>query len=157
MDYINETIPEEIRLFGLSLKRKTTNLNGQSASDCGNLWQEFETNSCAARITGKTGDEVFAVYHAYEGDHTMPFSYFIGCRVPLDTKAQEGFDVLTLPKGSYKKWPARGKMPDCIAEAWMQIWAADIPRAYHTDFEVYDQRSKDWSNAEVDIFISLKQ
>ena len=29
-----------------------------------------------------------------------------------------------------------------------------IPRAYHADFEVYDERSKDWNQAEVDIFIS---
>ena len=33
---------EEIKLIGLSLKTKTTNLNGQLHTDCKNLWHHFE-------------------------------------------------------------------------------------------------------------------
>jgi predicted transcriptional regulator YdeE len=31
------------KLVGLKLDKKTTNENGQSNFDCGNLWQKFET------------------------------------------------------------------------------------------------------------------
>jgi|ERR1035437_1143048 predicted transcriptional regulator YdeE len=65
---------EEFKLIGLPLETKTTNNNGQSAIDCGNLWQKFITGDYAEKIPGKSGKEIFAVYHSYEGDHTGPFS-----------------------------------------------------------------------------------
>ena len=47
---------EEITLIGISLGRKTTNLNGQSAIDCGSLWQKFELENCAEKMLQvKTG------------------------------------------------------------------------------------------------------
>ena len=47
-------------------------------------------------------------------------------------------------------------MPDCMFAAWKNIWETEIPRSFQLDFEVYDERSKDWSNAEVDIYLSIK-
>jgi len=149
--------PGEITLIGLSLNRKTTNENGQSQIDCGNLWQQFEKENYADRIPGKLSNEILAVYHEYEGDYTQPFSYFIGCKVNNDTGVPPGMDSLIIPKASYQKIIARGKMPDCITNAWKEIWSSDISRAYQADFEVYDERSKDWSNAEVDIYISVTE
>lgn len=46
-------------------------------------------------------------------------------------------------------------MPDMVAEAWQEIWKSDIKRAYRPDFEVYKERSRDWQNAEAEIFISV--
>jgi predicted transcriptional regulator YdeE len=146
----------EIRLIGISLGKTTSNKDGQSAIDCGNLWQKFEKGSYSEKIAGKLGEEILAVYHQYEGDHTKPFSYFIGCKVNPDAKIPEGMESLLIPGGSYEKIEARGKMPDCVANAWREIWASNISRAYHTDFEVYDERSKDWTKAEVDLFISTQ-
>ena len=145
----------EINLIGISLGTKTTNENGQSAIDCGSLWQKFEAGDYANQIPGKLSNEIFAVYHEYEGDYTKPFSYFIGCKVKPDAEAPAGMENLLIPGGIYQKITAKGKMPDCIANAWKEIWSSDISRAYQADFEVYDERSKDWSNAEVDIFISV--
>lgn len=145
---------EEINLIGLDLGRTTTNNNGQSGIDCGNLWQKFEQEGYADSILNKKGDEVYAVYYGYEGDHTQPFRYFIGCRVAENTHVPEGLDSLTIPKGSFRKITAKGKMPDCIANTWKDIWKSGIQRAYLFDFEIYDERSKDWSDAEVDIYLS---
>jgi predicted transcriptional regulator YdeE len=153
---MNKIELEEIKLIGLALGKKTTNEMGQSSIDCGNLWQRFEKENYANKIPGKLSDEILAVYHQYEGDHTHPFSYFIGCKVKADTKIPEGMDSLIVPKAIYQKINSSGKMPDCVADTWKQIWNSNIPRAYQTDFEVYDERSKDWSNAEVEIFISIK-
>lgn len=147
---------EEIKLIGLALATTTTNELGQSGIDCGNLWQKFEKENYADKIPNKQTDEILAVYHQYKGDHTQPFSYFIGCKVKTETEAPEGMDSLIIPKGMYRKINANGKMPDCVANAWKEIWNSAIPRTYQADFEVYDVRSKDWNNAEVEIFISVK-
>ena len=146
---------EAIHLIGLPLRHQTTNTNGQSAIDCGNLWQEFEKGNYAARIPDKLNEDVLAVYYNYEGDHTQPYSYFIGCKVEPGTAAPAGLDSLVIPKGAYQQITAKGKMPDCVADAWRQIWKSSPPRAYRPDFEVYDHRSRDWENAEVEIFLSI--
>ena len=147
---------KEFRLIGLALKTKTTNENGQSAIDCGSLWQQFEKGNYAEKISGKLSNEIFAVYHDYEGDHTKPFSYFIGCKVKANTEIPDGLNSLIIPEGVYEKIIAKGKMPDCVADAWKNSWRSNSSRAYNTDFEVYGERSKNWNDAEVDIFISVK-
>ena len=153
---MNEITIKEFKLIGLALKTKTTNENGQSGIDCGTLWQQFEEANCAAKIPEKLSNEIFAVYYDYEGDYTKPFSYFIGCKVRNATKVPEGMDSLVIPDQRYKQFFAKGIMPDCVANKWKEIWSSDISRAYQADFEIYDERSKDWNNAEVDIFISVK-
>ncbi len=154
MDHISI---DTFTLAGIRLPGKTTNSNEQSSRDCGALWQRFEQEKIANKIAGKLDNAVRAVYFDYDGDHTQPFSYFIGCRVDPKAVQPDGLEKLTIPSGTYKKIVARGKMPYCIMNAWREIWSKDDSvRGYAFDFEVYDQRSYDWSNAEVDILLSLK-
>ena len=147
---------DELSLIGLALKGKTTNANGQSAIDCGNMWQQFEKEGYQQKIPGKLSEEIFAVYHQYESDWTQPYAYFIGCKVKAGTAVPEELTGLTIPAGAYQQIRAKGQMPDCVADAWRAIWKSDIPRKYTADFEVYDHRSRDWNNAEVDIFIAIE-
>jgi predicted transcriptional regulator YdeE len=149
------TLPA-FRLIGKALKTKTWNDNGQSAIDCGNLWQLFETGNYANKIPGKLNNEIVAVYYAYEGDYTLPYAYFIGCKVNENQQAPDGMDSLFIPAGQYQPFTAKGTIPNCIASTWNEIWNTEIDRTYQFDFEIYDERSRDWNNAEVDIFISLK-
>ena len=142
-------------LIGLALGEKTTNEKGQSATDCGKLWQRFLEGGFADKIPGKIINEVFAVYHNYEGDYTKPYSYFIGCKVKSDAKIPEGMNRLEIAGSRYQLFKSYGKMPDCIGKTWEEIWKSDIPRAYLTDFEVYGEKSQDLNNAEIDIFISV--
>jgi predicted transcriptional regulator YdeE len=152
---MNKKTIRGFRLAGLALKTKTSNENGRSQKDCGNLWQAFEKGNYAEAIPDKLGDEVYAVYYNYEGDHSQPFSYFIGCKVRPDAKIPEGMDSLCIPEGTYQQFLAKGEMTGCIADAWKEIWAADERRAYKTDFEVYGEKSRDWKNAEVEIYCSV--
>ena len=145
----------EIKLIGLSLGRKTTNENGQSAIDCGSHWQKFEAGKYAERIPNKINDEIFAVYHNYESDHTGSYSYFIGCKVNGNTVAPEGMDCLVISKAEYVKIIAKGIMPDCVANAWRNIRVGNLERTYRADFEIYDERSKDWNAAEVGIYVGV--
>ena len=154
---MNKVKIEDIYLIGLSLKTKTINANGQSGIDCGRLWQEFEKGNYTEIIPNKLSNEIFGVYHHYEGDSTKPFSYFIGCKVESNTEVPLGLEDLTIQKGTYHKTLTKGRMPDCVANAWKEIWASGIPRTYQMDFEVYDERSRDWNNAEVNVYLSIEQ
>ena len=149
------SIPE-FKLIGLSLGTKTTNQNGQSAIDCGNHWQKFGAGNYAEKIHNKISDEIFAVYHDYDGDHTAPYAYFIGCKVSQDAETPAGMNSLLIPKADYVKITAKGTMPDCVADAWRFIWAGNFERTYQADFEIYGDRSRDWKNAEVDIYLGVK-
>lgn len=153
---MNEVQINEIALIGIGLKNKTINENGKSVIDCGNLWQKFQSEKIAEKIPGKLSSSIFAVYYDYEADHTKPFSYFIGCKVNNNSVIPEGMNSLLIPEGNYKKILAKGKIPDCISDAWKEIWISDIPREYKVDFEIYNEKSKDLNNAEVEIYLSVK-
>jgi predicted transcriptional regulator YdeE len=85
----------------------------------------------------------------FDYDHTQSFSYFIGCKVKSDTETPQGMDSLIIPKENYSKVVSKGKMPDCVAHSWKDIQVSTIGRAFSYDFEIYDERSEDWTNAEV--------
>lgn len=153
MDTEIEILPE-IKLVGLDLGRTTSNENGRSSIDGGNLWQKFEKGNYADKIPNKAGDEVYAVYYGYEGDHTAPFRYFIGCRVKDYSSTPSEMKQLTIARGEFRKITAAGKMPDCMVETWKEIWSSNVERSYRYDFEIYDNRSKDWDDAEIDIYLS---
>lgn len=152
---MKETI-DEIKLIGLALKNKTSNINGQSHLDCKNLWHTFEDAKLAETIPDKISKEVLGVYFGYEGDSTQAFRYFIGCKVNSYAANCTHLQTLTIPGGNYQKIVVKGKLPDCMMEAWKDIWSGNLHRTYQVDFEVYDARCKDWENAEVDIYVSVK-
>lgn len=143
-------------LAGIQLDSKTSNIGGQSMQDCGNLWQQFERESIFQKIPDKISEEVYAVYFDYDGDHLAPFRYFIGCRVNPESVIPAGLTELIIPEQNYITVTAKGQMPDCIGAAWKEIWQSDYNRLFTYDFEVYDERSRDWSNAEVDIYLSTR-
>ncbi|MEM7371798.1 MAG: effector binding domain-containing protein [Bacteroidota bacterium] len=149
-------VPETIHLIGIPLPFKTTNENGQSNVDIGNHWQAFEKGQYFTKIPNIQTQEVYAVYHEYEGDHMAPFSYFIGCRVSPGTEVPEGLGLhaLSIPPGAYHQLIAKGQMPHCIGQAWQEVWQSGVERAFQMDYEVYGEKSQNWNNAEVDIFIS---
>lgn len=159
MSFANSTMIETLpsfELIGLKLPHKTQNRNGQSNRDGGNLWQKFERQQIASQIPQKLSEAIYAVYFDYEGDHADPFSYFIGCRVAPGAPLPGGLDRLIIPAQTYQKLIAKGPMPDCIAGLWKEIWETDLPRAYIVDFEIYGEKSKNWDQAEIDVFLSIK-
>jgi len=146
---------ENFKLIGLKLKGKTKNENGQSGIDCGELWQHFEENKIAKLIPNKISEAIYAVYYDYESDENGLFSYFIGCKVDKNTDKPKNLDEIIIPEQKYHKETAKGQMTGCISDAWARIWNANLNRKFGFDFEVYDERSYDWNNAEIDIYLSI--
>lgn len=148
---------EGFKLIGLKLEQKTRNENGQSGKDCGELWYHFETSKINSLIPDKLSNALYAVYYNYDSDENGDFSYFIGCKVDKNTKTPENLDELYIPSQEYQKEIAKGQMTACISNTWEKIWKSDINRAFGFDFEIYDERSSDWQNAEIDIYLSIKK
>jgi len=150
------TQKENFKLVGLKLDKKTFNANGQAAVDCGSLWQKFMSEGVADKVTGKLSTDIYAVYFDYDGDRTNPYSFFIGCKVGHEAVTPEGLDSLNIPIQNYTIITATGKMPECVAATWEEIWKSDINRAYGYDFEVYTILCADWSDAQADIYVSIQ-
>ena len=116
----------------------------------------FEKEQIYSKIPNKINNDIVAVYFDYDGDYNEPFSYMIGCEVTDGTEAPEGLRKVTISKANYRKFLAKGKMPDCIGEVWYKIWDTKLDRAYTFDFEIYGEKSQNWDNAEVEVFIGVK-
>jgi predicted transcriptional regulator YdeE len=141
-------------IVGISIK--TTNENSQAATDIGGLWQKFMSENVASKIPNKADENVYAVYCRYESDYTAPYTTLLGCKVSSIENMPDGFDYIEIAGGNYEKFEAKGNLMEGIVyKTWVDIWNSNLPRAYITDFEVYDEKSADPSNAIVDIFIAL--
>jgi predicted transcriptional regulator YdeE len=143
------------KLMGLRLDGTTRNAEGRSTHDCGALWQRFHGQKIIDRIPGRLSDAVYAVYFDYEGSEDSPFSYFIGCKTEREAIAPEGLHELVIPDQTYLHFVARGEIPASITAVWQEIWGSGFKRNFGYDFEVYDDRSLDGSDAIVDIFVSV--
>lgn len=136
---------------------RTTNENMQAATDIPALWNTFMTEGIAGKIPNKTGDELYCVYTEYESDYTKPYTTILGCAVYDLSEIPEGMKGIEIAGGDYEQFTAAGKMNDNIVyNEWLKIWDSGISRAYTTDFEVYGEKAQNPENAEVPIYIALK-
>ncbi len=142
------------KVIGISVR--TTNENNQAATDIPALWNRFLTAGIAQQIPNKTGDEIHAIYTAYEKDHTRPYTTVLGCRVSSFDQIPEGMETVEIAEGNYARFTATGKINEgSVFNEWLKIWNTPLPRKYTTDFELYGAKAQDPENAEVPIFIAL--
>jgi len=75
-------------------------------------------------------------------------------RVGKNSETPKELEELIIPAQECTKFTAKGTMTDYVTNTWKEIWSSDLKRNFGFDFEVYDERSQDWSNVEVAIYIS---
>ncbi|HMR86517.1 MAG TPA: GyrI-like domain-containing protein [Saprospiraceae bacterium] len=150
---------QQIKTFHvIGISVRTTNEKGQSAQDIPALWNRFMTEGIIDKIPNKVSDTLYCIYTDYEKDHTRPYTTILGCMVSNLDEIPSGMTGKTFEKQTYMKRVAKGNlMHGIVYEAWTKIWNSDLNRAYAEDFEVYDERTQNPENAEVDIFISIEQ
>lgn len=127
--------------------------------------QNYLLDSISSYIPNRSAPGVtYCVYTEYEGDSMGPYTYFVGERVdalPSDPLPYE-LSILTIPAQSYVKFTTPpGPMPHVCIKAWQDIWlmghqGLGAARAYQADFEVYDERALDLTQAVLDIYIGVK-
>ncbi len=145
----------EFHVIGLSVR--TRNEDQHITKDIENLWNTFMKQGALHKIPNKLEDTLFGIYTDYENGATGKYTTIVGCKVSnLDT-IPNGMIGITINNGNYSKFTAKGDVTkNAIPEAWEKIWHTDLNRTFSADFEVYDQRAQDLTNAEVDIFIGVE-
>ncbi|HEX2934112.1 MAG TPA: GyrI-like domain-containing protein [Bacteroidales bacterium] len=151
---MNTTIIPPFDVIGIAVR--TTNENGQSAKDLGNLWARFMTEKIADKIPNKVDHSIYCIYTDYEKDFTKPYTAIIGCKVERLDEIPEGLTGKRIQGAEYAKFIAKGNdMQKMVGEAWYTIWNTDLARKYTADFEVYSEKSYRTEGAEVDIYVSV--
>lgn len=142
-------------VIGISVR--TTNENGQAAKDIFVLWERFMAEGILEQIPNKTNNSLYCIYTAYEKDHTKPYTTILGCKVENLDNIPDQMAGKTIESASYQKFAAKGNlMQGAVYNEWTKIWNSDLERTFTADFEIYDERSLNPENAEVDIYVAVK-
>jgi predicted transcriptional regulator YdeE len=110
----------------------------------------------------KNPGTTFCIYTDYESDHNGDYTYFIGEEVTDFSEISDNLESLVISPQTYAKFTTGpAPMPNVVKEAWEEINEMSVEvlggkRAYHADFEIYDERAADHQNIVMDIYISLK-
>lgn len=155
MNKMTKTRIESFNIIGI--KTRTAN-DGSAGKDIPKLWEKFTSEDLKNKIPNRIDDAIYCLYTNYEGDHTEPYDAVLGCKVSQTDEVPEGMIVHKVEATNSAKFVAKGSLinGEAVIKTWFSIWKSNLDRSYTTDFEVYDERSTDVENAEVDIYISLK-
>lgn len=151
---MDKTKIKAFKVIGISVR--TTNENGQSANDIGELWNKFMTEGILDKIPNKVDNTIYSIYTDYEGDQTKPYTTILGCKVEsIDTIPNEMI-AKRFNEGNYVKFTSTGDLTQGVVyDTWKEIWGKDLNRAFTADFETYGKKAQDPTNAEVEIFIAI--
>ena len=145
---------ESFKIVGIAVR--TSNQDGKAAKDIPALWERFMAEDVLSKIPNKVDNTIYSAYTEYEGDHNLPYTTVIGCRVENLDSVPEGMKSASVDGGKYVKFTAKGDLEkDLIINEWMKIWSLDLDRKYTIDYEVFGEKAQDPKNAEVDILIAV--
>jgi predicted transcriptional regulator YdeE len=142
------------QFFVAGIAVKTTNQDGRSQKDIGDLWTKFTTENLALQIEGKLSDDIYCVYTDYESDHTGWYTAVLGCRV-TDHDISSSFFTALIPAGNYHIYKPEGKFPENVSNTWRQIWQTDIDRKYSADYDRYKAGAKSFEETEVEVYLAV--
>lgn len=124
------------------------------------LWQTYFQENIMNQVPNKIGTETIALYSNYESDETGSYTYTIGNTVSAFELIPERMTLFSIPKTTYAVFTTRrGKISEVVPEMWRHIWewSKENKRAFTVDFELYDERTANPDDAQVDIYISLER
>ncbi|MBH1988830.1 MAG: AraC family transcriptional regulator [Myxococcaceae bacterium] len=156
----------ELKLVGITTRTNNAQVFGSdpSVNKIAVLAQKYFNNGLAEKIKDrKNPGTTFCAYTHYESDVNGHYTCFIGEEVSSFESVDQEFEMLTIPDQNYAKFTNQpGPMPDACIDMWQNIWKMDVSdlggeRAYVADFEIYDERSRDYNNVTLDIYIGIKK
>ena len=145
---------EPFKVIGISVT--TTNENGKSAKDIGELWGKFMSEGIAGKIPSKIDQSVFSIYTNYQGDHTQPYDTILGCKVSSLEKIPEGMVGQSFDGGTYGKFISKGDLTKGVVfGTWMEINEQKLDRVFTADFELYGEKAQNPTDAEVEVYVGI--
>lgn len=153
---------EAIKLVGISAQT-TNKQESTSQAKIGVLWGRFwgeGIQQLIPMIDSTEPQPVYGCYSDYENGASGEYKILAGCRVNLTEPVPEGLTATILPPSRYAVFTTRkGPVSEVVLETWQTIWklseTPQLLRTFTGDFEVYDERSADTENAQVDIYIAI--
>ena len=139
------------------LKIEVSNKEAMETGCIWKAWEELFSSGILESLKNKVWVELYGVYTDYEENFlddvdNKKYSLIIWAKVSSKDDLPGGVSYVEIPELSYKKFEARGKMPEVVYQTWWNIWGAGLDRKFDFDFEEYKVM---WDNAEVDIYISV--
>lgn len=142
---------------------RTNNANEMTGhGEIGKLWQQFFQQNLGAQIPNRTDTELIVVYSDYASDEKGDYNYLLGARVSSIDHLPVGMTYKKIAPGPHAVLTtAQGPLIDVLQTEWKKIWTMQPAqlggkRAFLTDYEVYDARSANPQQAQVEIHIGLQ-
>lgn len=146
---------EPFKVIGIAVR--TTNENNQAAKDIPVLWEKFMSEDILNTIPNKIDTAVYSIYTDYEKDHTKPYTTMLGCKVENLDHIPEGMVGKSFEGGNYIRFTPKGNLAEgLVINEWNKIWNMDLGRVFTADFEIYGEKARNPSEAEVDILIAVE-
>jgi predicted transcriptional regulator YdeE len=152
----------EFQVIGILARTSNSKeMSGQGV--IGGQWRKFFKDGILDKIPNKVDSTIYAVYTGYESNRNGEYDFVIGARVSSTADVPPGMIVRKVPKGRYAVvTTAKGPVEQVVPQTWQRVWDLEDrkqlggTRAYKTDFEVYDERSRDPKNSQVDLRVGGK-
>jgi predicted transcriptional regulator YdeE len=149
-------ITTELKGFSvIGISVRTTNSNGKSLEDIGELFGKFMSQNLIQRIPNKISNDIYCVYTEYESDFNAPYTTIIGCMVSSTEDIPVGFISKIIPASKYQVYKSIGNLSVTLGKTWEGMWSSEIDRRYSADFDIYGEKAMDFSNGEVDSYVSV--
>ncbi len=161
MEQSRQVSKPAIHIIGVETRTTNQDETSISTAKIPALWARFD--QIRADVPNKVEPARFlALYSEYESDANGAYSETIGFEVASLEHIPEGMVAKTIPPSIYAVFTTPyGPIPGIIIAAWQGIWSLHPSqmggnRSYTGDFELYDQRSYNPQNAQIDIYIAIK-
>jgi predicted transcriptional regulator YdeE len=162
--HMEPKIMEQKEFLVIGIEARTNNSKEKTGTGIiPKQWDKFFKENIPANIPGKVDSNIVVVYSNYQSDNTGDYDYLIGAKVSDASVVPAGMVAKRVPAGKYAVFTtALGPVGKVVSEKWQEILDLEGKsrlggtRAYKADFEIYDQRSRDPQNSQVDVYIGLK-
>ena len=155
------TLSEPIYVAGYMIRTSNAKEMGGNG-EIGKLWGRFMQQNLAAQIPNRIGQTLIVVYSDYASDEKGEYNYLLGAPVTTVDGLPAGLSFRRIPAGQFAVFTtAQGPVAQVLQATWKQIWMSTPSqlggqRAFVADYEIYDQRSSDPNNAQVEVHVGLR-
>ena len=145
----SETLAGAITIVGIELRTSNT----EAMQTIPPHWQRFGQENVLATISGKRGEDVFAVYTHFEhagSNNVGLYSLVIGAAVAPGTPVPAGMVRVVVPASQRAVFGVEKGRFDLVGAAWQTIWqSGDLAKTFIAEYEQYH------ANGDITISIGL--
>ena len=156
---MNPKVVERGAFTVVGIAARTSNPREMSADGIiGKQWGRLMQEGLLAKIPNKADSNIVAVYTDYASDHNGEYTYVLGARVKSDADVPAGMVAKKIPAGKCAVFTSeKGAAAKVVPETWVKINSLAVggDRAYRADYEIYDERTTDPANSQVDVYVGI--